>query len=95
MPGRGKHANGVAQVTSLGSEVKRLREGVGLSQAELAKSSHLGLKFIWGIEHDEDVEFGEWHLERLAATLGVSVGRLILLLPHHRRKQISRSGGAC
>ena len=82
-------------MTSLGSEIRRLREGIGLSQAELAKTSHLGLRFIWGLEHEADVEISEWHLERLATTLGVSAGRLVLLLPHDKRKKISRIGGAC
>lgn len=79
---------------TLGSEIRKLREELGLSQAELARSSHLGMAFIWSIERDSEVDFSEWHLERLAQTLGVSLGRLLLLMPHEQRKSLKRHRGA-
>ncbi len=71
---------------TLGKEVRRLREGKGLTQAQLAASSHLGMTFIWGVENDREMDFSAWELQRLARTLGVSERALLDLVPLHRRR---------
>ena len=73
-------------MATLGSEIKRLRESRGLTQAQLASWSHLGITFIWSVENDREVNYCDWHIERLAKALGVSEKSLLSLIPPNRRR---------
>ena len=81
-------------MTTLGREVRRLREKRGMTLLELAADSHLGLTFIWAVEHDNDVDFTLWHVERLAKTLGVSEQGLLRLIPPERLRSSGPSSAA-
>ena len=70
---------------TLGTEVRRLRESRGLTQAQMAVRSHLGMTFIWSVENDREVNCCDWQIGRLAKVLGVSVGDLLPLIPRNRR----------
>ena len=70
---------------TLGTEVRRLRESRGLTQAQMAVRSHLGMTFIWSVENDREVNCCDWHIGRLAKALGVSGGDLLPLIPRNGR----------
>ncbi len=78
------HHGEAGELTTLGSIVKELRESQGLTQQELARTSHVGMSFIWDIETEKEVECCSWQIERLAKTLDVTPGTLLSLIPHHR-----------
>jgi transcriptional regulator with XRE-family HTH domain len=71
-------------MATIGGEVKRLREGKGLTQAQLAVRSHLGMSFVWSVEMGREVDWCSWHVERLAMALEVPEGSLLSLIPIER-----------
>ena len=74
---------------ALGHRVKELREGLGLSQQQLAEQADLDITYISGIERGRRNP-GLNSLNRLARALKVSLPALVSDLRHTRRQTVRR-----
>ena len=62
----------MAQKTSVGTRIVEIREGLGISQAELARKLEISPGSLWRYEHDK-VTPGHDMLVKLAGALSCSV----------------------
>lgn len=81
-------ASYVADPTSLGSAIRRLREHSGMSQRALAEVSNVDRAYISMLESGARRNASEAIMRRLAGALGVTVGELYreaeLFYPHEQ-----------
>jgi transcriptional regulator with XRE-family HTH domain len=73
-------------VSPLVVNLRPFRERAGLSQAELARRARVSQSIISRLEAGQTPAVTLANLDRLAATLGVAPGRLLVRRPARRRR---------